>query len=327
MQAFQNAAAAFCIACICAEVTALLTGTGWAGRCIKAVAGLYILVVLFRLAPGVKPELKSAMEAVPSSVHIQSAEISILQKAQERLESSLRTECMQRFGVPIELDITLTQEGQTVQAGSADFTIRMYRRRKAAGRRISAGSTRHSIGTGDAGGSRMKETEGFSIRLFAEKCKGKQGRARLAAAVGLLAMLLLLLSELFPQTSAAGSTQKAKSAQSSTEYQAQLEERLERLISHMSGAGKTTVMVTLGTGEEMIYALDTQSGDMQSQQTHVLLEDGSALTETVCVPQVCGVAVLCEGGGDVRIAARITELVSALLDLPSNHICVEQRKG
>ena len=142
----------------------------------------------------------------------------------------------------------------------------------------------------------MKETEGFSIRLFAEKCKGKQGRARLAAAVGLLAMLLILLSELFPQPSAAGSTQKAKSAQSSTEYQAQLEERLERLISHMSGAGKTTVMVTLGTGEEMIYALDTQSGDMQSQQTHVLLEDGSALTETVCVPQVCGVAVLCEGG-------------------------------
>lgn len=173
----------------------------------------------------------------------------------------------------------------------------------------------------------MKETEGFSIRLIAEKCKGKQGRARLAAAVGLLAMLLILLSELFPQTSAAGSTQNAKSAQSSTEYQAQLEERLERLISHMSGAGKTTVMVTLGTGEEMIYALDTQSGDMQSQQTHVLLEDGSALTETVCVPQVCGVAVLCEGGGDVRVAARITELVSALLDLPSNHICVEQRKG
>ena len=324
MQAFQNAAAAFCIACICAEVTALLTGTGWAGRCIKAVAGLYILVVLFRLAPGVKPELKSAMEVVPSSVHIQSAEISILQKAQERLESSLRTECMQRFGVPIELDITLTQEGQTVQAY---HPIRMYRRRKAAGRRISAGSTRHGIGTGDAGGSRMKEIEGFSIRLFAEKCKGKQGRARLAAAVGLLAMLLILLSELFPQPSAAGSTQKAKSTQSSTEYQAQLEERLERLISHMSGAGKTTVMVTLGTGEEMIYALDTQSGDLQSQQTHVLLEDGSALTETVCVPQVCGVAVLCEGGGDVRIAARITELVSALLDLPSNHICVEQRKG
>ena len=123
MQALERAAAVFCTACICAELLSRFVGQGWGQKCIKAVAGLYILVVLFRLAPGVKPELKSAMEAVPSSVHIQSAETSILQKAQERLESSLRTECMQRFGVPIELDITLTQEGQTVQAGSAGFTI------------------------------------------------------------------------------------------------------------------------------------------------------------------------------------------------------------
>lgn len=49
----------------------------------------------------------------------------------------------------------------------------------------------------------------------------------------------------------------------------------------MDGAGKTTVMLTLETGEETIYALDTQSGQMQEQQTHVLLEDGSALAETI----------------------------------------------
>lgn len=42
--------------------------------------------------------------------------------------------------------------------------------------------------------------------------------------------------------------------------------------------------------------------------------------------QIRGVAVLCDGGGDVRVAARITEMVGALLDLPSNRICVEQRK-
>ena len=126
----------------------------------------------------------------------------------------------------------------------------------------------------------MKEAGGISfgdsVKDFARKCKGKQGRARLAAAVGVLAMLLILLSELFPQNTAAGSTKNTKSVQSSTEYQAQLENRLEHLISQMRGAGKTTVMVTLETGEEAIYALDTQSGEMQSQQTHILLEDGSA---------------------------------------------------
>lgn len=73
----------------------------------------------------------------------------------------------------------------------------------------------------------MKETEGFSIRLFAEKCKGKQGRARLAAAVGLLAMLLILLSELFPQPSAAGSTQKAKSSTKQYRISGTIEERLD----------------------------------------------------------------------------------------------------
>ena len=83
----------------------------------------------------------------------------------------------------------------------------------------------------------MKEAGGISfgdsVKDFARKCKGKQGRARLAAAVGVLAMLLILLSELFPQNTAAGSTKNTKSAQSSTEYQAQLENRLEHLISHM----------------------------------------------------------------------------------------------
>ena len=87
MHAFQTAASAFCIACICAEITTLLAGAGWAGRCIKAVAGLYILVILFRLAPQMKLELKSAAAAAPAAVSIQSTETSLLQGAQERLEA------------------------------------------------------------------------------------------------------------------------------------------------------------------------------------------------------------------------------------------------
>ena len=157
-----------------------------------------------------------------------------------------------------------------------------------------------------------------------KKLRGRQVKTVLAAGIGLLAMLLILLSELLPS----GKTPSAEPAgQTVTEYQTQLETRLEKLISQMAGAGKTTVMITLENGEETLYALDTQSGQMQQQQTHVLLEDGTALAETIYQPQVRGVAVLCEGGADVGVAARITELVSALLDLPSNRICVEQRKS
>ena len=105
MHAFQTAASAFCIACICAEITTLLVGAGWAGRCIKAVAGLYILVILFRLAPQMKLELKSAAAAAPATVNIQSTETSLLQGAQERL-----------FGTKVKLEITLTRTEQTVRA-------------------------------------------------------------------------------------------------------------------------------------------------------------------------------------------------------------------
>lgn len=155
--------------------------------------------------------------------------------------------------------------------------------------------------------------------------RSAQGRARLAVVLGGLAMLLILLSELWPQAEPA--PQAETDSREADAYCRQLEQQLEELISQMEGAGRTKVMVTLETGEETIYAMDTQTGQTQSGQTHVLLEDGTALARTVCLPRVCGVAVVCDGGGDVRVAARITELVSALLDLSSNRICVEQRSG
>ena len=151
----------------------------------------------------------------------------------------------------------------------------------------------------------------------------KQNRARLALVLGGAAMLLILLSELFPASTPAV---QPSTKQDECTYKSQLEQQLTELIEQVQGAGKTTVMLTLESGEETVYALDTLSGQTQTQQTHVLLDDGTALEQTVYLPTICGVAVVCEGGGDVRVAARITELVGALLDVPSNRICVEQRR-
>ena len=152
----------------------------------------------------------------------------------------------------------------------------------------------------------------------------KENRARLAVLLGAAAMLILLLSELFTPSEKPAAASAAPEDESA--YRQQLEQQLSDLIMQVEGAGRSTVMITLESGEETIYALDTLSGQTQQQQTHVLLDDGTALAQTVCTPRVCGVAVVCEGGGDVRVAVRITELVGALLDVPSNRICVEQRR-
>ena len=115
MRAFQDAAAAFCIACICAEVITLLVDAGWARRCIKAAAGLYILVVLFRLVPGMKLELRKEAAVSPVSVRLQDCEEAIVQRAQQQLQQQLCIDCLQRFGAAIQLQITLRETGQTVQ--------------------------------------------------------------------------------------------------------------------------------------------------------------------------------------------------------------------
>ena len=56
MQALERAAAVFCTACICAELLSRFVGQGWGQKCIKAVAGLYILVVFADALPGAKAQ-------------------------------------------------------------------------------------------------------------------------------------------------------------------------------------------------------------------------------------------------------------------------------
>ena len=90
----------------------------------------------------------------------------------------------------------------------------------------------------------------------------KENRARLAVLLGAAAMLLILLSELFAPS---GKTAAASAAPADDNvYRQQLEQQLSDLIAQVEGAGKTTVMVTLESGEETIYALDTLSGQTLS---------------------------------------------------------------
>lgn len=94
----------------------------------------------------------------------------------------------------------------------------------------------------------------FDFRALLEK----QNRTRLAVVLGGAAMLLLLLSELLPATPPAEPS--TASASQASAYREQLEAQLQDLIGQIDGAGATTVMVTLETGEETVYATDTQSG-------------------------------------------------------------------
>ena len=102
----------------------------------------------------------------------------------------------------------------------------------------------------------------------------------------------------------------------------------------MDGAGETVVMVTLDCGEETTYAADTRTektsedtrSSAASQRTY-LMAGAQPVVQSVQAPQVRGVAVLCQGGGNAGTQRRITELVSALTGVGASHITVNKMQS
>lgn len=128
-----------------------------------------------------------------------------------------------------------------------------------------------------------------------------KGKKRLTFILILLSVGLLLVA-----LSSVNKTEVTDSADLS-EYKEELEERLERLCSEVDGVGRCTVMVTFSRGEENTYK-------------------GSKLTESR-PPEVLGVTVVCDGGDNATVRARLTEMLSALFGIGSNRIAVLPSKN
>ena len=110
---------AFCLACICAELVSQLVKAGWARRCIKAVAGLYILTVLFRAAAALPTQVARLARPVQAPVSMASVEDTILGETSRRLEETLAAECEERFGISIRVETELVQDADEIRAVSA----------------------------------------------------------------------------------------------------------------------------------------------------------------------------------------------------------------
>lgn len=116
MQALERAAATFCIACICAEVLSRLVGQGWGQKCIKAVAGLYILVVFVGLLPGIKAQLSFSGALQSEPVPVGNMKDAVLMQAEKDLAAALEERCIQETGVSLTLEIELEQTEEGVKA-------------------------------------------------------------------------------------------------------------------------------------------------------------------------------------------------------------------
>ncbi len=161
--------------------------------------------------------------------------------------------------------------------------------------------------------------------------------------IGLAGIFLLFLSDLMVVQSPDEPANNELSFEDYSLVQAEnyakdLEVRLQELVQSVEGAGNAQIMITLETPIQMVYAQNINSesqtttnenGSTNTQSSHqsellILSEDNNdiPLIEMQLLPEIKGVAVICEGGDDITAVSRITELISVVLGLPSNRICV-----
>lgn len=145
----------------------------------------------------------------------------------------------------------------------------------------------------------------------------------------LLVLLLGLGLMLWPQK---------KTAQVQTPSQAQqtrtLEERLEDILSRVSGAGSTRVLLSTDLGEKTVYQSDenqsTQPDRQEKKTSTVLVSDAGRQTSGLVLrteaPTYRGAVVVCQGGDDPQVKLAVVEAVARATGLPTNQIVVLKMK-
>lgn len=123
MQQLERAVAVFCIACICAELTTQLAGSAWARRCIKAVAGLYILVVYAHTLPQTKTELRTFVLPQMNPASIGTMESTILTQTSRQLEAALAQQWKVETGISADIILDLTESNSTVSITAAKMVL------------------------------------------------------------------------------------------------------------------------------------------------------------------------------------------------------------
>lgn len=146
----------------------------------------------------------------------------------------------------------------------------------------------------------------------------------------LLVLLCGLVLLCWPQ----GKQQTQQDIPQQTGQTESLEERLEKILSQVSGAGTVRVLLTQAESGETIYQTDdtesTQENGSSLRRETVLVSDGSrqqaGLVRQTQAPVYRGAVVVCQGGDTAPVRLAIVEAVAGVTGLPSNRITVLKMK-
>lgn len=176
------------------------------------------------------------------------------------------------------------------------------------------------------------------LKLLINKLKNSPNKIRIAMVMGIAGMILIMISEIIPdkkRTPEPESKSETTSDEADT-FRKSTENELRSLLEKIEGVGECEVMVSVEGTTEYVYAQNIsrytdEDADRKSDKLDeniVIIENSSgrqALVRRVIRPQISGVVVVCEGGGDIRVNERVLKAVSTALNISSGRVCVESK--
>ncbi|MCT4598087.1 MAG: stage III sporulation protein AG [Vallitalea sp.] len=172
-------------------------------------------------------------------------------------------------------------------------------------------------------------------------------RINLYIIIFLIGVLLLMIPKTFmkPHNNKAvdnkiiaPNTYKASNPQT---YEEKLEKRLEKEFAQIDGVGKIEVIIMLKTSGEIVInkdvpnsnsetdEVDAQGGkrlitQTEQQESTVLINNSDGSTKPIILkelePQISGVVIIAEGGGDIVVKNNLINAAKVLLDVPVHKI-------
>ena len=170
-------------------------------------------------------------------------------------------------------------------------------------------------------------------------------------------LLLLLAGAVLVMTSLPKSTQvqtisdteveQTDSTKKQTKYKEQLEAQLSEALAQVEEIGKTKIMITLKSSEELVVNKDTpyqeettkekdssggerEQTSINQQEETVLVTDGEGKSVPYVVkqlePEIEGILVIAEGGGNEQVIQEITDACEVLFSVPVHKIKVMKMK-
>ena len=156
----------------------------------------------------------------------------------------------------------------------------------------------------------MNDEKKEGVKTFLNKIKTDKRIKIIVLIVVLSVFALFLFFSLF--------SSNEKSLETDENYVSTLENKLENVLSKISGAGRVSVMITVESGMETVLATKTNvtesNGKKVTEETPIIV-NGKTVVLKENFPKIVGVLIIAEGANNFGVLRKIQDATLSVLDV------------